>query len=124
MITVDDVDVDVKTLHAVPFNPFKVDVPSPQAEPVFADMAQKAQSSAEYLLIQGDLNPGRNNPPLKQLMPGLIRDTTYEIEDLGATIPLGECADRIVFRGLRMLGSEVKTDVLTDHFPVVTTFGT
>ncbi len=124
LINIDGASVATKTLHLVPFEPFKVDPGSDAAKPLFADVQQKLLDSHPQLLVQGDLNLGRLNERADVLMPDLSNMGLEELASVLPTMPNGQRPDRILYKGIEILGSRVLNTVLTDHYPVVVTFET
>jgi len=110
----------VKTLHLIPFKRFRVDPMSAAATGVIADVQTKLRSDSERLLIQGDFN--LNLVRLRDVLPAVFDNQTEEVPQESATRVNGRRLDHIVFRGLRLLNSTTINSVLTDHYPIVSTF--
>jgi endonuclease/exonuclease/phosphatase family metal-dependent hydrolase len=120
-VHIDGRPLAVKTLHLIPFDQFRVDPQSALAAPIFADLENKLSSTDVRVLLQGDFNLGKHDPPLQLLLP-VYTQSVQEATMQTATIPFGEKPDRVVYRGMEISECRILDNVLTDHYPVVTTF--
>lgn len=121
-LSANGLQLTVKTLHLIPFDPFKVDPLSAAAKPIFMDVQSKLVDVSEHMLIQGDFNLGSHNPPTEKVMPALAKAGLHELEHTEPTIPYGEWPDRVLYKGLKLIDSKIMSKALTDHYPVVATF--
>ncbi len=117
----DKVTVLAQTLHAVPFRAFGVDQASEVARPVLDDMQAKVLANKGHpRLLQGDFN--LDAVSLDSLMPDLFEEGFNEVCHEIPTTPSGRIYDHILFIGAKSLDSIVAEEVLTDHYPIVSTF--
>jgi endonuclease/exonuclease/phosphatase (EEP) superfamily protein YafD len=112
-------DVNVTTLHLIPFKRFDIDPYGEKSAKVREDIEQKLKANGEYNLIQGDFNV--NDESLQRFLPSFIR-TVQEVPQTQATTPSGWKYDHVLYRGLKHLSSKVITEALTDHYPVYSEF--
>jgi len=117
-----DYYIAVKTLQRVPMRKFGIDPFSPEGKAVFDDVAARLKDSHTQVLIQGDFNLWKGLPPLSGLIPELVNGGAHELDQPAPTNPTGEWPDRVIYRGLRPVHSEVISDLLTDHFPIIVEF--
>lgn len=115
-----EVSLAIKTLHLIPFKRFRVDPLSAAATNVIADVQTKLRSDSERLLIQGDFNLDLIR--IREVLPTAFDNQTEEVPQERATRVNGRRLDHIIFRGLRLLSSTTINSVLTDHYPIVSTF--
>ncbi len=118
-VDVNGVLVEIKTLHLIPFRRFNVDPHSSNAKVVLNDVQDKLKSESPTLLVQGDFN--LNVASLNEMLPTLMQNMDEVIQNLPTT-PKGRKLDHVVFRGLSLDTSSAIEGVLTDHYPVVTSF--
>lgn len=118
-IEIDGITLDVKTLHMIPFRRFKVDPLSEKATPILKSVEQYLNSTVEHLLIQGDFNLDflELKPLFKSLLSGV-----EEVIQTDPTTPKDRRLDHVLYRGLSLVQSKPFSNVLTDHYPVVTEF--
>lgn len=119
-IKIDGTNLKISTLHAVPFRPFEINPLSDKAKEVRVDMQRKISSSlSEYSLIQGDFNI--NERSLGEFLENSLYGSIEAIQDRPTT-PKGKYYDHIIYKGLELVESSSEETVLTDHFPVISTF--
>lgn len=109
----------VQTLHTLPFRRFAIDIHSEPAQHVLQDMADKLKSRKAGIL-QADFNI--NVQSLRSVLPSLFVTGFKESKLNTITEVRGHHYDHVLYQGLKILKSTVIKDVLTDHFPIVTTF--
>ncbi|HET7302844.1 MAG TPA: endonuclease/exonuclease/phosphatase family protein [Candidatus Saccharimonadales bacterium] len=115
-----DGELVVKTLHLIPFRRFDIDPESDKAADVLSDVQTKVAGDAVRLLIQGDFNLDYST--LRAVLPTILTDDVQEVTQDAPTTPKGRKLDHVIFRGIQLEGSSVRDTVLTDHYPVITTF--
>lgn len=115
-----NIDLIVKTLHMVPFRKAGVDPLNSSLKKVREDIENKLGDDNRYLLIQGDFNYDQKS--LKKFLPNTLDKKTKEILQEKPTTPKGRRYDHIIYRGLRLISSDVINDVYTDHLPIITEF--
>lgn len=118
--TSDDAAIRVQTLHAIPFRPFAVDLESGSARTVLKSMESHIDLAPPSLLLQGDFNI--DNETLAQYFPTAFNNGVQERPLAAGTTPKDRKYDHVLYRGLRLIDQKVRSDVLTDHYPVITTF--
>lgn len=112
--------LELATTHFIPFRKFGVDPLSEEQRSLRGGIVELLKPSVEKFLLQGDFN--YNDSSLAKFLKGLFENGVTEIPQMAATTPFGRMYDHIVYRDLRVVHSEAITDVLTDHFPIVSTF--
>ncbi len=119
-VKINSINLSISTLHAVPFRPFDVNPLSDKAKDVRIDMQRKILSSlSEHSLIQGDFNI--NEKSLVEFLDNSLHGLNEAIQDRPTT-PKGKYYDHIIYKGLDLVESTSDEKVLTDHFPVISTF--
>lgn len=111
--------IKVQTLHLIPFRKFSVDPLGLEAKLVRSDVAKKIDKNQSLFLLQGDFN---YEDSLKNFLPEVFDTEISEIEITNPTTPRGRRYDRILYRGLSVKEHQIDGQVLTDHFPLITTF--
>ncbi|HEV2403018.1 MAG TPA: endonuclease/exonuclease/phosphatase family protein [Candidatus Saccharimonadales bacterium] len=109
----------VQTLHTVPFRRFNIDIASEPAKHVLVDMAERLITT-QVGIIQSDFNIDTNS--LRPLFPSLFSAGFKEVEQPEPTTPKGHRYDHILYLGVELISSQMFTDVLTDHYPLVNHF--
>lgn len=92
---------------------------SKEAESVLADISGKLLSD-ESGVLQADFNI--DNHSLRETYPILFANGFQEVVQNDPTEPKGKSPDHVLYKGLKMLSSMTMSEVLTDHYPVVTEF--
>jgi endonuclease/exonuclease/phosphatase (EEP) superfamily protein YafD len=110
----------VQNLHLFPFRKLGVDSSSAKAEPVLREVEEKVGTWESPRLLQGDFN--LNYESLRPLLPGLFEAGFEEVEQHEITTPRNSRPDHVLYSGMTVVRSTVIKDVLTDHYPIVTTF--
>lgn len=114
---IDGAALTIQTLHLIPFRRFDVDPTSAEAEQVVSSIENLIDGNATPYLLQGDFN----HNDLSALFPTSVA----ALEELGGkepTTPKGRIYDHVLYRGMEASSVRVDQSVLTDHFPVITTF--
>lgn len=112
--------ITVTTLHLVPFRRFKIDVHTKTGKYILADVENtitSTNSNHAPWIIQGDFNI--DSELLKNYLPKLFDQNTAELPVPSPTTPKGHKYDHIICRGGVILKQEIRSEVLTDHFPVI-----
>lgn len=120
-VLIGDMQIEVTTLHLIPFRMFRIELESQTAQDMLQDVADKLVPTRDRALIQGDFNidsPGVQ-PYLRQLFAtaGLVEVAIDE-----PTTPGGRRNDHILYRGLALKSKRIMSGVRTDHYPVIATF--
>lgn len=120
-MTTADKTVAILTLHAMPFRVFNVDPLSEETKEVREDMQRKilAKQAGTYIL-QGDFN--YDGTSIFELLPELALTGAVEAPKEKPTTPRGKNYDHVVFNNLHLVSSQVIDTVLTDHYPIISTF--
>lgn len=109
-----------QTLHLIPFRRFNINNPLTEAPEVLADVDNTIGDYSGRRLIQGDFNI--DSFSLKDYFPGLFASGVKEIEQYEGTTPKGRRLDHVLYSGMVVVKSTVIKPILTDHYPIVTTF--
>lgn len=112
--------IQVATLHLIPFRKFEVDPLEEKFENLREDITELSSPSSNTFLLQGDFN--FDDASLRGFLPTLFEKGISEVLLDDPTTPKGRKYDHVVYEGLRHVRSEVLSDVLTDHFPVLSKF--
>lgn len=120
LLEVEDVKIQVATLHLIPFRKFKIDPLEEKFRNLRDNIAELSSPSSNAFLLQGDFN--FNDFSLKNLLPALFEKGISEVLLDDPTTPKGRRYDHVVYGGLKHIRSEVLSDVLTDHFPILSEF--
>lgn len=112
--------IQVATLHLIPFRKFEVDPLEEKFENLREDIAELSSPSSNTFLLQGDFN--FDDASLKLFLPTLFEKGISEVLLDDPTTPKGRKYDHVVYGGLRHVRSKILSDVLTDHFPVLSEF--
>ena len=120
-VSVGGTQIEVTTLHLIPFRMFKIELESRTAQGILQDVAGKLVPAREKALIQGDFNIDRPGvqPYLRQL---LVREGLAEVAIDEPTTPGGRRLDHILYRELALKSKRIGAGVRTDHYPVIATF--
>ena len=121
VVSVGDTQIEVTTLHLIPFRMFKIELESRTAQRILQDVAGKLMPTRDKALIQGDFNIDRPEvqPYLRQLF---ARAGLAEVAIDEPTTPGGRRYDHILYRGLALTSKRIVPGVRTDHYPVIATF--
>ena len=112
--------VTVITVHLIPFRPFGLAYDNPQVAQVLQDVSEKILAKTKgTTLIQGDFNIDAIS--LKPYLPLLFAEI-HELEAGKPTTPGDSRYDHVLYKALRLISTETSSDVLTDHFPVISEF--
>lgn len=121
VVSAGDTQVEVTTLHLIPFAMFKIELESPAAQGVLRDVARKLVPARDQALIQGDFNIDR--PGVQPYLPRLFATAGLaEVAIDEPTTPGGRRYDHILYRGLVLKSKRVVSGVGTDHYPVIAAF--
>ena len=118
-ISVGRLSFDVMTLHLIPFRRFSIDPQSQDASAVLVDVQDKLTGGGQRLLVQGDFNLDFSSMSI--VLPAFMQEKSEVIQSLPTT-PDGARLDHIVYKGMSLEKSTVLDDVVTDHFPIVSSF--
>ena len=108
------------TTHLTPFRLFSIDTESEEGRRILNDVESKLTDDSEYQLVQGDFN--LNFTHLASVFPNLINDMLKEVPQKEGTTPKDSRYDHVLYRGVRLIESNVDTEALTDHYPLITKF--
>lgn len=113
--------VVVQTFHGFPLRKFEIALGSPEARGVLEPMQKMVMDNLKFPpLLQGDFN--LNTKSVSRDLSILFDSGVQEIVQTVATNTRGRTYDHVLFAGMRPLSHRVVTDVLTDHFPLITEF--
>jgi endonuclease/exonuclease/phosphatase family metal-dependent hydrolase len=121
VVSIGDRQIQVTTLHLIPFRVFNIDLESQTAQGILQNVADNLVPTCDQALIQGDFNidgPGVQ-PYLRPLFAAAgLADVAID----EPTTPAGRRIDHILYRGVALTSKRVVSDVRTDHYPVIATF--
>lgn len=110
----------VQTLHLIPFRRFEIEALSEATDEVRKDVTSKINTDFEPFILQGDFN--FDNESLKEFLPDIFKNNLAEVRQKEATTPKGRRLDHVLYRGLEFSSAKTISDVLTDHYPIITEF--
>lgn len=116
----EEIQVEVATLHLIPFRKFEVDPLEEEFSYLRDNISELCSPSSNNFLLQGDFN--FDDSSLKTFLPSVFKQDVSEVLLEDPTTPKGRKYDHVVYRGLKHISSEVVSDVLTDHFPIISKF--
>lgn len=121
VISIGDTQIEVTTLHLIPFRMFEIELESQTAQGMLQDVARKLAPARDRALIQGDFNIDR--PGVRPyLRPLFATAGLAEVAIDEPTTPGGRRIDHILYRGLALKSKRIVPGVRTDHCPVIATF--
>lgn len=121
VVSIGGTQIEVTTLHLIPFRMFEIELESRTAQAVLEDVANQLAPARDKALIQGDFNIDRPEvrPYLRQLF---ARSGLAEVPIDEPTTPGGRHYDHILYRGLALRSKRIVSGVRTDHYPVIARF--
>lgn len=119
-VKIDEVEVQISTLHLTPFKRFKIDLESELGKTMMKDLEDRMHISKDAYLLQGDFNIDAKE--LRPFLPALFGQGVQELITNEPTTPKGNTYDHVIYGGMTSTGHRVDSSVLTDHYPVVATF--
>lgn len=121
VVSIGGTQIEVTTLHLIPFRMFKIELESRTAQVILQDVGGKLMPARDKALIQGDFNIDRPGvqPYLGQLF---ARAGLAEVAIDEPTTPRGRRLDHILYRGLALKSKRIVSGVGSDHYPVIATF--
>ena len=120
IIDIKGIVVAVTTLHLTPFRKFGMELTDAKAVEILKDVPHKIGTDTDIRIVLGDFNI--NSPTVSEYIPGFSADGFKEVSTDEATTPKGNKYDHVLYKGLKLINKSVDSTVLTDHYPVVTTF--
>lgn len=112
--------LEVDSTHLTPLRRFGIEPFSDATLELRRDVAEKLRFTMQPAILQGDFN--FDNPSLREFLPRMFVDGTEEILQEQGTTPAQRKYDHVIYKGVEVMNSNVRTEVLTDHFPIVTMF--
>lgn len=112
--------IELGATHFIPFRWFGVDTLDEKYSGLMNDISDLIASSKDKYILQGDLN--LDGKSLKNFLPRLFTFGVLEIELADVTTPKQRFYDHVLYKGVRPIKQEIFSDVLTDHYPVITEF--
>jgi endonuclease/exonuclease/phosphatase (EEP) superfamily protein YafD len=112
-------NLEVATLHLVPFKRFKVDILSDTFVALRSNIQNHISPIGVKYLLQGDFNFDSES------LVGLIELSKLDVKEIlqtKPTTPKNRKYDHVVYKGLECASSETISYVLTDHYPIISTF--
>lgn len=112
--------LQIKTSHSFPYRRFHIDPLSKETLQLRNDMVRKIKPSNDLFLYQGDLNLDFES--LQEVLPDLLVNGMNEVILEEFTTPKGKKYDHVLYKGIKHVSSKIITDVLSDHYPVISEF--
>lgn len=110
----------IQNLHLIPFRRFEID-PIKDCAEVLKDVETKIGDYEGPRIVQGDFNLDKGS--LRSYFPNLFMAGILEVIQREPTTPSGRKLDHVLYSGMTLVKSLViKENILTDHYPIVTTF--
>lgn len=117
-IDVQGKEIVVQTLHMIPYRKFDVDFNDKNGSMVRESIEKQIEITRSPYLLQGDFN----HPDIPVLLPGVFKRGLEEGAVQLPTTPRGRIYDHVLFRGLTLTSQAIDSNVLNDHFPIVSSF--
>lgn len=113
--------INIITLHMQPFSLFNIDPYSDEAKELRDSLESALKSITEPWILQADFNV--NDSSIGAFLGNISQLDGYtEVLQTLPTIPAGKTIDHVAAVGVSIETNSVDADVLTDHYPVETTF--
>lgn len=113
--------INIVTLHMQPFSLFNIDPYSDEAKELRDSLESALKSVAKPWIVQADFNV--NDSSIGTFLGDITRLDGYtEVLQTLPTIPAGKTIDHVAAVGVSIEANSVDAEVLTDHYPVETTF--
>jgi endonuclease/exonuclease/phosphatase family metal-dependent hydrolase len=120
-LNVEGVLINIITLHMQPFSLFDIDPYSDEAKELRDSLESALKSISEPWILQGDFNV--NGSSIGAFLGNISELSGYsEVLQTLPSIPAGKTIDHVAAVGVSIEANSVDADVLTDHYPVETTF--
>lgn len=121
LITIDGIEIEVTTLHLIPFRRFNIELSSQKAKTILENVTNILSFSNKNVLVQGDFNidSDRLEPYFRDLFD---KENLSEVVIDKPTNPKGRKYDHVLYRGLKLESMKIISGVRTDHYPVICTF--
>ena len=113
--------INIITMHMQPFSLFDINPYSDEAKELRDSLESALKSISEPWILQADFNV--NDSAIGAFLGNISQLGSYaEVLQTLPTIPAGKTIDHVAAVGVRIGINSVDVDVLTDHYPVETTF--
>ncbi len=120
-IDIDCIEISVVTLHITPFRKIGIELDAPIAIDILNDISSKIIANTdEKMLIMGDFNI--NDSTVASYFPDFAKHNIIDIETTEPTTPKDRRYDHVLYRNIKFISQTIKSDVKTDHYPVITEF--
>jgi len=121
VINIDETEIVVTTLHLTPFRKFGMELTDNKAVEILTDVPNKIRATnAKREIVVGDFNI--NGETVGEYLPGFKDGNFEEVGIDSPTTPKGNKYDHVLYKGLKFVNTAIDNTVLTDHYPVITTF--
>lgn len=123
IVKIGDIALYATSLHLIPFRSVGLEFESDTAQLILASVSAelKDEQINGYRLIQGDFNI--NSDTVRAYLEDLFgADRLDEVVLDQPTTPKMRMYDHVLYRGLKLGGFSVDSNVLTDHYPVTCDF--
>ena len=113
--------INIITMHMQPFSLFDINPYSDEAKELRDSLESALRSIPEPWILQADFNV--NDSSIGAFLGNIPQLDNYtEVLQTLPTIPAGKTIDHVVAVGLSIEDNTVDAEVLTDHYPIETTF--
>jgi endonuclease/exonuclease/phosphatase family metal-dependent hydrolase len=112
--------IQIETLHMVPFHFFEVDLQSEKARKILREVESKLGQPLMPTIVQADFNLDYES--LTNFLPGVFSRQFQEVIQTFPTTPKGKRLDHVLFADLQKVSTKIISDVMTDHYPIITVF--
>jgi endonuclease/exonuclease/phosphatase family metal-dependent hydrolase len=122
LLNIEGREVSVSTLHLTPFNKFGMSLDDERAKSILDDVSSNLTNQLrDQSIILGDFNI--DDSRVLKYFKKLASQSVSEVELHEPTTPKGKKYDHVLFKGVALVDQEVDSQVSTDHFIVVSSFG-
>jgi len=118
-LDVNGIEVSVLTLHLTPFRKFGMELDDEKALEILADVSEKIIShSGDRTVVLGDFNI--DGATIGHYFPDFREAGFEEASTDGPTTPKNRTYDHLLYKGLQLTDKSIDSDVLTDHYILIT----
>lgn len=121
--------LDIINLHLVPCTWYGIDPLSRSTKKMRKAVITTMGNPSACMIVQGDFN--YDDETLTEFLPSLFDKKGFsEVRQRNPTRPNGKRVDHVLYKGIQVTSSHVvapdghlyQTEILTDHYPIVTRF--
>lgn len=117
---IDKYSLQLITLHLIPFRKFDISLDDAKLKKVKQSIIDNISiNNSNGYLLQGDFNV--DNSSLTSFLPSFVKKVKEVILD-SPTTPKGRKYDHIIYRSIDYIKSDILSNTLTDHYPIISEF--